>query len=300
MYTSNVHRLDAFHERPNTVAGYGYPKNAHIYAKRALPPVPKINTIRKSSSSTSLKSPKSSGPRPTLSPVRAATCDYIDRSKELPALPSLSRVPSADSVASSRPSDVETTIEAAPLRRPRTARSISFRNFLNRNSGNAFSAPTMSESGRSVSSMSATSECSHDSRHDSIVGDCGLTMVKSTTVTQTSAPGSRRPSTLSLASLRARKVTPESQQSAPSSARKSSASISSGRRWAFLHGATEDAENVPPIPITPPPVTELSCHRCYYFSMRNCNGWVMGGSHGDACDSCTVSFTTSKSISTGY
>lgn len=40
------------------------------------------------------------------------------------------------------------------------------------------------------------------------------------------------------------------------------------------------------------PAQELSCHRCYYFAARNCNGWVMGGSHGDACESCAVSRST--------
>ena len=37
------------------------------------------------------------------------------------------------------------------------------------------------------------------------------------------------------------------------------------------------------------PGQELSCQRCYYFAARHCNGWVMGGSHGDACESCLVS-----------
>lgn len=37
------------------------------------------------------------------------------------------------------------------------------------------------------------------------------------------------------------------------------------------------------------PAQELSCQRCYYFAARHCNGWVMGGSHGDACESCLVS-----------
>lgn len=33
---------------------------------------------------------------------------------------------------------------------------------------------------------------------------------------------------------------------------------------------------------------ELSCRKCYYSIARNCPGWVMGGSHGDACESCLV------------
>lgn len=36
------------------------------------------------------------------------------------------------------------------------------------------------------------------------------------------------------------------------------------------------------------PSQELKCHRCYYFAARNCNGWTMGGSHGDACEQCLV------------
>lgn len=38
---------------------------------------------------------------------------------------------------------------------------------------------------------------------------------------------------------------------------------------------------------------ELSCQRCYYFTARNCNGYVMGGEAGDACDGCLVSHPTS-------
>lgn len=34
---------------------------------------------------------------------------------------------------------------------------------------------------------------------------------------------------------------------------------------------------------------ELSSRRCYYSIARNCSGWVIGGNHGDACDSCQVS-----------
>lgn len=33
---------------------------------------------------------------------------------------------------------------------------------------------------------------------------------------------------------------------------------------------------------------ELSCQRCYYFTARNCNGYVMGGDAGDACEGCLV------------
>lgn len=33
---------------------------------------------------------------------------------------------------------------------------------------------------------------------------------------------------------------------------------------------------------------ELSCQRCYYFTARNCNGYVLGGESGDACEGCLV------------
>jgi len=34
---------------------------------------------------------------------------------------------------------------------------------------------------------------------------------------------------------------------------------------------------------------ELSCQKCYYFTARNCNGYVMGGDTGDACEGCLQS-----------
>ena len=48
-------------------------------------------------------------------------------------------------------------------------------------------------------------------------------------------------------------------------------------------------ENVLP-PLPAPPAKEITCHRCYYFAARHCNGWVMDGSHGDACEQCLVRF----------
>lgn len=33
---------------------------------------------------------------------------------------------------------------------------------------------------------------------------------------------------------------------------------------------------------------ELNCQRCYYFAARNCNGYVLGGEAGDACEMCLV------------
>ncbi|KAF2774581.1 hypothetical protein EJ03DRAFT_347173 [Teratosphaeria nubilosa] len=42
-----------------------------------------------------------------------------------------------------------------------------------------------------------------------------------------------------------------------------------------------------PLPTAPlSPAQEIKCHRCYYFAARHCNGWVMGGNHGDACEQC--------------
>lgn len=35
-------------------------------------------------------------------------------------------------------------------------------------------------------------------------------------------------------------------------------------------------------------VPELSSRKCYYSIARNCPGWVIGGSHGDACEACLV------------
>ena len=290
MEMNGVYRLDAFHQRPCDL--YDLPKDIEVYAKKALPAVPSIQTtLRKSSSSNSLRSPVSPldpSPRPSLSSqCRAFTADFYDR--PLPPLPSLSRVPSADSLASSRPAESDVVV---PVRRPRAMRSISFRNFLNRNT---YPAPTTVDSQRSVSAMSATSDTSsHDSRHDSILEEILEDKVPESTATR-----GRRPSTLSLSSLRSRKHNSEPLPPMPRIAPvKGNTTTGSSRRWGIFHTAnaisastttsSEDTENVPPVPITPPPVTELTCHRCYYFSMRNCNGWVMGGPHGDACDSCTM------------
>lgn len=45
-----------------------------------------------------------------------------------------------------------------------------------------------------------------------------------------------------------------------------------------------------PLPAAPLPMAEeLTCKRCYYFTARHCKGYVIGGSHGDACDGCAVS-----------
>ena len=48
-----------------------------------------------------------------------------------------------------------------------------------------------------------------------------------------------------------------------------------------------------PLPPPPAPKTEeLRCQPCYYFAARNCNGYVFGGAHGDACENCLVCSTT--------
>ena len=52
-------------------------------------------------------------------------------------------------------------------------------------------------------------------------------------------------------------------------------------------GQPMTSKPLPAAPLTR--VEELKCQRCYYFVARNCNGYVMGGSHGDACETCAVS-----------
>ena len=275
---SSVHRLDAFHDRPSPI--FEYPENAHIYAARPLPPVPFLPTLKRPSSAKSLRTMA----RPALSPKsRTFTTDCIER--PLPPLPlRASNRASIESTAStaSKPSEQEAT-----PRRPRQMRSISFRNFLNRNTY----PQTVPEPLRSASSLSENSDTSsgHDSRHDSIIADDSKPIIPTG-----SAPGSRRPSTLSLASLRSRKISQESVPAMPrpSSSKGTVSVTSAGRRWHLFGGAeksVEDSENMPPVPITPPATSELNCRPCYYFSMRNCQGYVMGGSHGDACENCTVS-----------
>ncbi|TKX27621.1 hypothetical protein C1H76_0045 [Elsinoe australis] len=297
MDSSHVHRLDAFHER---TAVFEYPVDAHIYAARPLPPVP-APVLRKPSSAKSLRSLAVNSPRrPSLtSKDRTVTTDCYEKS--LPPLPL--RVPphhrrglSIESVSSDKPSDSDADV---PVRRPRTMRSISFRNFLNRNTYPS-SAVDEIPTPRAGSALSNSTDSTRDSRHDSVViDDMGLSLSKSTTPTS-SAPGSRRPSTLSLASLRSRKISQETTPtlvSRPASRKGSQSNTAAGSRW-VLFGKNadkvvefvyeEDTENVPPVPITPPPSAELNCQRCYYYSMRNCNGWVIGGTHGDACETCTM------------
>lgn len=308
MDDSAVHRLDAFHDRTSTSSNaYELPKDAHVYARRALPAipalpavpaVPAVPTLRKSSSAKSLRSP-TAPKRPSINHTTSYQVGYNQR--PLPPLPNSPprRVPSMESDMSSAESkSPDSDFECvAPLPRPRTARSISFRNFLNRNT---YPSSTSSDpSQRSVSSMSSTSDastCSYDSRHDSVMGDVCSNQCK-TVAAGSSAPGSRRPSTLSISSLRNRKVTPPEVQTPPLptrpvASRKMSTSAGAGRRWDLFHKqhpTEENEENIPPVPITPPAgATEASCRPCYYYSMRNCNGWVMGGAHGEACESCAM------------
>ncbi|PNS18720.1 hypothetical protein CAC42_5259 [Sphaceloma murrayae] len=292
MDSSNVHRLDAFHERP---AVFDSPVDAHIYAARPLPPVPALS-LKRFSSSKSLKSlPLSSPTRPGLaSRDRTVTTDCIEKS--LPPLPL--RVPphhrrgtSIESITSSKPSECDGDV---PIRRPRAMRSISFRNYFNRNT---YPSAAVAEVPRAGSALSNSTESTRDSRHDSVViDDMGLSLSKSTTPTS-SAPGSRRPSTLSLASLRSRKISQDSAPVLPPRPASRKGSQSGGSRWGLFGKNSdkvaefvdeEDAEDIPPVPITPPPTAELNCQRCYYYSMRNCNGWVIGGTHGDACENCTM------------
>ena len=44
-----------------------------------------------------------------------------------------------------------------------------------------------------------------------------------------------------------------------------------------------------PLPAAPSlKAEELRCQPCYYFAARHCNGYVLGGGHGDACENCLV------------
>ena len=56
--------------------------------------------------------------------------------------------------------------------------------------------------------------------------------------------------------------------------------------------ATPYSAKPPSTPFTPmPKVDELRCQPCYYYAARHCNGYVFGGSHGDACENCLVRCT---------
>lgn len=49
---------------------------------------------------------------------------------------------------------------------------------------------------------------------------------------------------------------------------------------------------LPPAPVSKAP--ELQCQPCYYFAARNCNGYVLGGAHGDSCENCLVRISSSN------
>lgn len=44
-----------------------------------------------------------------------------------------------------------------------------------------------------------------------------------------------------------------------------------------------------PLPVPPSMKSEeLRCQPCYYFAARHCNGYVLGGQHGEPCENCLV------------
>lgn len=309
---TNTVRLDAFHVRPSP--GFNMPENTSIYAKRALPALPRIATqLNSAPSSHELQSPPSATSfsyprRPSLyAQGRTATTDCCETS--LSTLKAVSfhtrgpsgghhshhqRGPSTDSTTSSKlASPCEIDSHESGVRRPRQQRSTSFRNFFNRNT---FPGTSIETQQRSTSSMSQSSDISCV---DSVLDDPGLCLSKSATPTST-APSSRRPSTLSLASLRARKTSAEISTVVGVSTKQGAVRKNSASRWNIFAGASstnekdEDDEYASPANSfstnndSETPAAELSCVRCYYFSARNCNGWIMGGHHGEACDTCTM------------
>lgn len=267
---SNVRCLDAFHVRPSTP--FEYPANAGLYARRALPPLPPplsaVPALRHSSSTDSMYSPINSRPSTAM--------DRMSLDKCLPPLP-LERCPSLESVVSAATSGRPS--------RPSTGRNLSFRGILNRHTYPSNSLPSPTEDMTSMHSCVSTTHSVRDSRADSVMGDMGLTKVKTSSTTR-----ARRPSTLSLSQIRAANkkvnVNPPALPTRPSNFRKNSASSHSALRW-FGRNSDEDKEDIPPMPVTPPFIQELSFSQCYYFYARNCNGYVLsGGSNGDACENC--------------
>lgn len=59
-------------------------------------------------------------------------------------------------------------------------------------------------------------------------------------------------------------------------------------------GHPASAKSLPALPL--PMAEELKCQPCYYFAARHCQGYVMGGSHGDACDNCAVCTVVNTSV----
>ncbi|GAB7351165.1 hypothetical protein MBLNU459_g1615t1 [Dothideomycetes sp. NU459] len=268
----NVHCLDAFHTRPGTP--FEYPANANMYAKRALPALPPLSAVPSlshSSSGDSLYSPSSSRPSTAM--------DRISCDKSLPPLP-LERCPSLESIDSSaangRPS------------RPRAGRSISFRGLLNRHTYPSNTSAACTDDVTSLESSVGCVQSTRASRADSVMGDMGLTQVKATATTTRD----RRPSTLSLSQIRAAakkaNANPPALPTRPTNPRKNSLGAHTSHRWNIFGRSTEeDKEDIPPMPMTPPYIQELSFSQCYYFYARNCNGYVLSnGANGDACENC--------------
>lgn len=266
---TNVHTLDAFHHRPSTP--FEYPPNASLYEKRALPPLPPLSALPALSKCCSTESLCSGPPssRPSTAMTNRESCE-----KSLPPLPSLHQCPSLESM----------TGKPAELSRPRTHRGMSFRGLLNRQSASSTSTEDVPSLTSSVNSR--------DSRTDSVVGDYSLTRISTSGTAISSAPGSRRPSTLSLTQLRAasKKVNSAAAPPLPTTkptGRKHSSSVGNSHRWNPFRNSEEDKEDIPPMPVTPPFVKELSFGQCYYFFARNCNGYVLSnGANGDACENC--------------
>lgn len=266
---SNVHCLDAFHQRPPPMLEY--PANASLYARRALPPLPPppslsaLPGLHQCASSESLYSGSSS--RPGTAMTNRESCE-----KSLPPLP-LQKSPSIESLKSKH----------SRASRPRAGHSISLRGFLYRHSSESSSTDDMPSLTSSTSSIAT-----RDSRSDSVVGDY------SPKQTTGHASIGRRPSALSLSQLRAAskkvKSAPPPLPLRPANGRKYSTGSASSHRWNLFNHSHDDKEDVPPMPATPSFVQELSFGQCYYFFARNCNGYVLSnGINGDACENCARS-----------
>lgn len=60
--------------------------------------------------------------------------------------------------------------------------------------------------------------------------------------------------------------------------------------------ATKPLPRVPGTTPTAKAAEELRCQPCYYFAARHCNGYVLGGQHGDACENCLVGLRQHRHI----
>ncbi|KAJ9620569.1 hypothetical protein H2203_007775 [Taxawa tesnikishii (nom. ined.)] len=192
--------------------------------------------------------------------------------RPLPPLPTLQDSPSFESER--RPS-AEVEPLAVPSR-PRAHRNISFRSFISRShfpSPPAGKHESVFSNATTASFSSIDSVCSDDSHND---------FSSNASTAPSTAPSSRRPSALSFS----RKTEKESKR--PASRKGSTASQSPRRRGLFGGSFTE--EEVPPMPPTPatPAPAEFTCRPCYYSSARNCPGFVIAGTHGQACENCNA------------